>query len=221
MQQSTVTARHGRRSARAVGDRLSVVGATLLLLAACSNPVGLSSSTIVPEQSAMAYFQWLQAASGDAIQAELRSLSRANQNQQLRDIKRGLLLSSRPNATATDLAEAVRVLTAVTTADSHRNLPDDYLVFATHWLQVLQERDDLRDYISRRSDAQASLEGLQERYDDLEHRFEVLTEMRNSLEKQNTLLEQQNKLMQQQIDALTIIEQQLVDQDQNQKGNAP
>jgi hypothetical protein len=36
----------------------------------------------------------------------------------------------------------------------------------------------------------------------------------NSLEKQNGLLEQQNKLMQQQIDALTVIEQQLVGREQ-------
>lgn len=194
----------------------------LVVLASCSSPVGLSSSTIVPEQSALTYFQWLQSASGDAIQAELRSLSRSNPvNPPLRDVKRGLLLSLRPNATAVDVAEAIRVLTTITNADSHGNLPADYLVLAGLWLQVLQERGDLREYVVRQSDTQASLDSVRERYDDLEQRIELLTEQRNSLEKQNALLEQQNKLMQQQIDALTIIEQQLVEQDQGEAGPKP
>ncbi|MES2604458.1 MAG: hypothetical protein V4603_05935, partial [Pseudomonadota bacterium] len=124
-------------------------------------------------------------------------------------------------ATAADEIEAVRVLTEVVNASSHRNLPADYLIFATHWLQVLQERNDLREYVARQSDTQISLDSVRESYDELEQRIELLTEQRNSLEKQNLLLEQQNKLMQQQIDALTIIEQQLVEQDQGEAGPTP
>ena len=220
---NVVTAPTNQRSKpRASIARALCVGLLgVMLTSGCSNPVGLSSSTLVPEQSALTYFQWLQSASADAIQAEQRSLSRAAANPQLRDVKLGLLLSLRPNATTEDTVEAEHLLTTVINADAHPNLPLDYQIFAEHWLQVLQQQVQLRESSDRQNNTQVSLEELRGRYDDLEHRFEVLTEVRNSLEKQNALLEQQNRLMQQQIDALTIIEQQLVEQDQGNAGNAP
>ncbi|MES2606222.1 MAG: hypothetical protein V4603_14910, partial [Pseudomonadota bacterium] len=90
--QNATTSKNQPRFGDVAGVRASLLCLLVLaLLAGCSNPIGLSSSTIVPEQSAMTYFQWLQSASGDAMQAELRTLSRGNQaSTQLRDIKRGL-----------------------------------------------------------------------------------------------------------------------------------
>jgi|GEM_PF-4053249 len=185
----------------------------LTALVACSNPVGLSSSTLVPEQSVLAYYQWMQSANPDAVAAELRSVSGQGGRGGLQEIKRALLLSVPPDSGAAAEAEAVRLLAGVIDDAPSTAVPEDYRVFAAHWHDLLLLRRQLGESGSAQTSTQSSLDELRRTYDELEHRYEVMAAVMDSLEKQNGLLEQQNRLMQQQIDALTVIEQQLVERD--------
>lgn len=193
----------------------------LATLAACTNPVGLSSSTLVPEQPVLVYYEWLKSANPEAVAMELRSIGTGARAGGQQDVKRALLLSVPATATEADEAEAVRLLTAVAAQPPSINVTEDYRLFAAHWLDMLQLRRQLREFGSAQDRSNARLDSLRQTYDELERRYEVLTSVMDSLEKQNALLEEQNKLMQQQIEALTAIEQQLVGQDLGGAANTP
>ncbi len=202
-----------------LGNSTAACLLSLLLLSACSNPVGLASSTLVPEQPALAYYQWVNSASVEARTNELQNLATMpTANPALRDVKKALLLSIKPDAQTSDVAEAQRLLSAVT-----RNAPpalaEDYRIFASHWLEELQRRGQLQQVLAERESLRAAQEVLSKNYNELQNRLALQTETVNSLESQKTLLEQQNRLMQKQIDALTVIEQQLVEQDRQGKGS--
>ncbi len=197
------------------GCRLSLLMLSLLLLSACSSPMVLSSSTLVPEQSALAYYQWLHSASAEARNNELHNLAgMGTSSQSLRDVKKALLLSMPVEAPAADVAEAVRLLTAVA-RNPDPALAEDYRIFAGHWLEELQRRGQLQQVLAEKESLHAAQEALRKNHDDLQNRFALQSGVVTSLESQKNLLEQQNRLMQKQIDALTVIEQQLVEQDRN------
>lgn len=161
----------------------------------------------------MAYYEWIMSANPDAVTAELRSMSGIGSRGALQEIKRAMLLSVPTVADEAAEAEAISLLAGVIDDAPSTALPQDYRVFALHWHDMLLQRSKLRESGTAQNSTQSSLDELRRTYDDLERRYEVLTKLMDSLEKQNELLEQQNKLMQQQIDALTVIEQQLVEQD--------
>jgi len=191
---------------------LSAAALSCLLLAACANPVGLTSSTLTPEQSALAYYQWVRSASVEARQAELRNLRTQLQPQPQREVKMALVLSVPPTADADQVAEASRLLSDAAHVPGH-GLPDDYRILASHWLEVLALRGELHHLQRQLQEGADTLARLQQEHAVLERGYAVQSETVNSLQAQKTLLEQQNRIMQKQIDALTAIEQQLVDQD--------
>lgn len=193
--------------------RTALLCLLLAALAACSNPVGLASSTLVPEQSVLAYYEWMKSANPDAVAAELRSMSGLGGRGALQATKRALLLSVPPGAGEAAEAEALELLTGVIDQAPSTALPEDYRVFAGHWRDMLLLRRQLRESGSTQNSTESTLEDLRQTYGDLERRYQMMSDMVDSMEKQNGLLEQQNRLMQQQIDALTVIEQQLVEQD--------
>jgi hypothetical protein len=199
----------------AAAGRAGIVGfmTSVLLLSACSSPLGLSSSTLVPEQSAMAYYQWVHSASAEARSNELHNLAAMPASAQaLRDVKKALLLSMPADAPDGDAAEAVRLLTAVARNPSPA-LAEDYRIFAGYWLEELQRRGQLQQVLAEKEVLRAAQEELGKNNAALQNRLALQAETLNSLESQKNLLEQQNRLMQKQIDALTIIEQQLVEQE--------
>jgi len=207
---------HARKHQQSTSVPRAAVAVLLCLLAAlasCTNPVGLASSTLVPEQPVLVYYEWLKSASPSAVELELRSIGSGTRAGGQQDVKRALLLSVPPTATEADEAEAIRLLTAVAAQPASINVAEDYRLFASHWLDMLQLRQQLREFGSEQDRSNATLDSLRQTYDELERRYEVLTSVMDSLEKQNALLAEQNKLMQQQIEALTAIEQQLVGQD--------
>lgn len=210
-----------KHKTRVPASALTVLLCLLLALASCTNPVGLASSTLVPEQPVLVYYQWLKSASPDAVAMELRSIGSGSRAGGQQDVKRALLLSVPATATEADEAEAVRLLTAVAAQPPSITVSEDYRLFASHWLDMLQLRRQLREFGSAQDRSNATLDNLRQTYEELERRYEVLTSVMDSLEKQNALLEEQNRLMQQQIEALTAIEQQLVGQDLNGAGSAP
>jgi len=192
---------------------------SVLLLSACSSPLGLSSSTLVPEQSAMAYYQWVHSASNDARSNELNNLAAMPATAQaLRDVKKALLLSMPADAPGSEVAEAEHLLTAVVRNPSPA-LAEDYRILASIWLEELQRRAQLQQVLAERETLRAAQEELRRNFSELQNRSALQAETMNSLETQKTLLEQQNRLMQKQIDALTIIEQQLVEQERGGNGS--
>jgi len=192
---------------------------SVLLLSACSSPLGLSSSTLVPEQSAMAYYQWVHSASNDARSNELNNLAAMPATAQaLRDVKKALLLSMPADAPGSEVAEAEHLLTAVVRNPSPA-LAEDYRILASIWLEELQRRAQLQQVLAERETLRAAQEELRRNFSELQNRSALQAETMNSLETQKTLLEQQNRLMQKQIDALTIIEQQLVEQERVGNGS--
>ena len=56
--------------------RLGVL-ALLVALAGCSSPVVFTTSSLAPEQDALAYFQWIRGASAEAREVELAALRAA------------------------------------------------------------------------------------------------------------------------------------------------
>ncbi len=214
-------AREHQQSTSTLRAAVLVLLCLLAALTSCTNPVGLASSTLVPEQPVLVYYEWLKSASPAAVAIELRSMGSGARAGGQQDVKRALLLSVPATATAADEAEAVRLLTAVAAQPASINVAEDYRLFATHWLEMLQLRQQLRESGSQQDRSNASLDSLRQTYGELERRYEVLTTVMDSLERQNTLLAEQNKLMQQQIEALTAIEQQLVDQDLGGAASTP
>jgi hypothetical protein len=188
----------------------------LLLVTACSSPVGLSSSTLVPEQSALAYYQWLRSASNDAVATELRILRAQSQTQPLRDVKLALLTSLSADSEVEVQNEAARLLTEAVRLGG-TSLPEDYRLLAAYWIDVLAQRGELRKLQVQLQQGAETLERLRQEHTVLEQSYAVQTETVNSLQAQKALLEQHNRIMQKQIDALTAIEQQLVEQDQRSK----
>lgn len=211
---------------KAMQQSKSIIRRTLLRLAAvlglctlvaCESPAVISTSSVAPEQSVLAYYEWLQSASPAALETELGVLNRgASSNALQHDIKLALLLSAQSNDSddAAKEEEAMRLLNNVSNANGRDNLPVDYRIFAGSWLGYLQQRQKLRDFANLQQNSEAMLQQLENTYHDLEERYARLSQVMNSLETQNDLLAQQNKLMQQQIDALTLIEQQLVEREQ-------
>jgi hypothetical protein len=189
--------------------------ASACLLVACTAPAVITTSSVAPEQSVLAYYEWLQSASPAAIQTELSALDNERPLNQLQhDVKLALLLSAQGRDDPQKDQEALRLLENINNSQERESLPVDYRIFASHWLGYMQQRTQLRDFTNLQVNTEFTLEQLEGTYHDLAERYSRLSSVMNSLEKQNGLLEQQNKLMQQQIDALTVIEQQLVGREQ-------
>lgn len=192
-----------------------VAGALLCLLVACTSPAVITTSSVAPEQSVLAYFEWLQSASPEAIQTELNVLNRETRplNPLQHDVKLVLVLSAQGRDDPAKEDEAYRLLENVNNSAARDNLPVDYRIFAAHWEGHLQQRRQVREFSNLQQNTELMLKQLEGTYHDLEQRYSRLSSVMNSLEKQNGLLDQQNKLMQQQLDALTVIEQQLVERE--------
>jgi septal ring factor EnvC (AmiA/AmiB activator) len=171
---------------------------------------------MVPEQSALAYYQWLRSASTDAAATELRLLRAQARPQPLRDVKLALLTSLSAESDVDTQNEAARVLTEAVRLGGI-SLPEDYRLLAAYWIDVLAQRAELRKLQVQLQQSAAALETLKQERAALEQSYAVQTETVNSLQSQKALLEQHNRVMQKQIDALTAIEQQLVEQDQRNK----
>lgn len=187
------------------------------LLFACASPEVITTSTVAPEQSVLAYYEWLQAASPAAIQTEFDVVTRERPTNQLQhEIKLALLLSAQGKDDPVKELQAQRLLESINSSTARDSLPVDYRIFAGHWLAYVQQRRQMREFSNMQVNTESMLQQLEKTYHDLEQRYSRLSSVMSSLEKQNGLLAEQNKLLQQQIDALTLIEQQLVDREQPQ-----
>lgn len=194
--------------------RLGVL-ALLLALAGCSSPVVFTTSSLAPEQDALAYFQWIRGASADAREVELAALRAAvpvNPAQQ--QAKLAMLLSVPAAASEAALAEASELLRGLQAAgnDGGPGLPADYQLFITLWLDLLAVRVDLQQLGSEQQRSLSALQSAEDRLAELQQRYELLSATLVSQQRDNEELRQRNAVIQGQLDALNGIERQLIQQ---------
>ena len=197
--------------------RAALLGVLVLLLAlvGCSSPVVFTTSSLAPEQDALAYFQWIRGASADAREAELAALRAAvpvNPVQQ--QAKLAMLLSVPATASESALAEAAALLRGIQAAgnDGGPGLPADYQLFTTLWLDLLAVRVDLQQLGSEQQRSLSALQSAEDRLAELQQRYELLSATLVSQQRDNEELRQRNAVIQGQLDALNGIERQLIQQ---------
>ena len=131
-------------------------------------------------------------------------------------VKLALLLTHQKSSGTADEATALSMLEQLATSSQAESLSNDYRILATQWLELLQHRRKVRETVLLHQQTLDALNQLQSAYGQLDERYLGLARVLASLEEQNTLLAKQNVLMQKQIEALTVIEQQLADREQLQ-----
>jgi hypothetical protein len=197
--------------------RAALLGVLALLVAlvGCSSPVVFTTSSLAPEQEALAYFQWIRGASADARAAELAALRAAvpvNPAQQ--QAKLAMLLSVPAAAPAAALAEASELLRGLQAAgnDEGPGLPADYQLFTTLWLDLLAVRVELQQLGSEQQRTVSAVQSAEDRLAELQQRYDLLSATLVSQQRDNEELRQRNAVIQGQLDALNGIERQLIQQ---------
>lgn len=193
-------------------------GVLTLLLNACSSGISLSFTPPAATESAFDYYQKIRTFSAEEllvernfVQTELADTPGGSST-----VKLALLLSSENPADFANEAFAVELLEQLLSSAELDRLSNDYQVFAAQWLELLKQRQEAREIALLHQQTLDALNQLQAAYGQLDERYLGLARVLASLEEQNTLLAQQNILMQQQIEALTVIEQQLAEREQLQ-----
>ena len=194
--------------------RLGVL-ALLVALAGCSSPVVFTTSSLAPEQDALAYFQWIRGASAEAREVELAALRAAvpvNPAQQ--QAKLAMLLSVPAAASEAALAEASELLRGLQAAghDGGPGLPADYQLFTTLWLDLLAVRVELQQLGSEQQRTVSAVQSAEDRLAELQQRYHLLSATLVSQQRDNEELRQRNAVIQGQLDALNGIERQLIQQ---------
>jgi hypothetical protein len=188
------------------GSRIALLCGVLLCaaLTACNSPVSFATSEVSTEQSALSYYAWLQQASAEAITAEQAKLSAVVTPvppQQL--VKQAMLLTMAETATAEQFIQAQQLLQQAT----------EYQLFGQHWSKVLELRQ-ARLLLIQQGDAQlVAINQAQTSQAELQQRYNLLSNTLVQRERQVTELQQRLDVLQKQLNALTGIEQQLVEQE--------
>jgi hypothetical protein len=193
-------------------------------LTACNSPVGFATSEVSTEQSALSYYAWLQQASAEAITAEQAKLSAVVTPvppQQL--VKQAMLLTMADTASAEQLAQAQQLLEQAQAlpvvaapggmSTNMANLATEYQLFGQHWRKVLELRQ-ARQLLIQQGEAQLlAINQAQTSQEELQQRYNLLSNTLVQRERQVTELQQRLEVLQKQLNALTGIEQQLVEQE--------
>ena len=216
------TSRHNNIEDSATGVNFSSLLLILLVMAltlnACNS--GISPTYIPPAatETAYDYFQKIDSLTAEAMAAEktqLESIMSVSPDS-INTVKLALLLTHQKSSGTADEATALSMLEQLATSSQAESLSNDYRILATQWLELLQHRRKVRETVLLHQQTLDALNQLQSAYGQLDERYLGLARVLASLEEQNTLLAKQNVLMQKQIEALTVIEQQLADREQLQ-----
>lgn len=189
-----------------------------IILGACSSGISLTYTPQAATETAYDYYQKLGTLTEEEIAEEKVLLEAAISAapEAVSAVKLALLLTHDEATGGADEALAVSMLEQITPTNQTENLSNDYRVLAKQWLELLQQRKKARETTLLHEQTLTALNQLQTAYGQLDARYLGLARVLASLEEQNTLLAKQNVLMQQQIEALTVIEQQLAEREQLQ-----
>lgn len=196
--------------------RIGALAVACLILSHCNSAISVSYIPPATTDSAHDYYQKMRSLSATEQHDELQNLQSAltQNNNPTNAIKMATLLSWRENTDVTELSAAVAMLQQTLTSQHSEQISTDYRVLAEQLLELLQQRLELHEITLSLHQTRSSLEQMQSAYGQLDERYLGLARVLASLEQQNSLLARQNVLMQQQIEALTVIEQQLAEREQ-------
>jgi hypothetical protein len=124
-------------------------------------------------------------------------------------------------ATPATEAEAAELLDSVLAVGSSPTLPEDYWQFVPRWREVLRLRTQVREFTAAREQDRALLAEIELSNQVLEEKYQGIIAVLGTLERQKTLLEEQRQLLRAQLEALTAIEQQLVEQESVDRDSVP
>ena len=182
----------GRRILRQAVQSLQLI--TLSLLAsACgtssSGPLFLPAADTPENYSVHAYYNWLDSADTEEIDTERVRLE-SEERDLTRDVQLALVYSVPETASIEQEQQAIELLSTLEPPGGVRfGVRGAYSDFARIWRDVLQQRQALRN---------------------------TETELVEALKIQNRQLQEESRRLQEQIDALTTIEQQLIEREQSQ-----
>jgi hypothetical protein len=131
-------------------------------------------------------------------------------------VKLALILSWGESSSAEDEALATKLLEALVSDPQAPPMTIDYQNFVAQWLELLQHRLTVRETLLVHKLTVDALNQLQDVYEQLHERNVTLEKAMAKLEQHNAQLSKQYLRMQQQIEALTVIEQQLAEREQTQ-----
>ena len=198
--------------------RLLLLVSLQLLVSACSSGLSLSYTPPTSEETAFDYYQKIKTLTSEELALEQ---SRIEEDRLINDsavntVKLAILLGWEEQAEANAETLAINLLENLQAGVQRETMSVDYKIFSDHWLELLRQRQKMREFtILYQQTLDAQME-LQTAYSQLDEKYLGLARILASMEEQNTLLARQNVLMQQQIEALTIIEQQLAEREQTQ-----
>lgn len=196
--------------------------AALLLLSACGTPGELVERTLpeppVPARfGALEYLAWLQDAPPAELGVELERLEQEGPRASLVDkVQLALLLSASSRADAEGKRRAREILGTVGREFILAQRSRDYLTFAGVWHSVLMLRDRLAAASGSLDALRLALEEAQARNARSDLELKSARDAREEGERQVEELELQIKSLKKQIEALTSIEQQLIERERQQ-----
>lgn len=191
---------------------------SLLAMNACSSGISLTFTPPTEAESVFDYYHKVQSMTSEQYAVEQAQIEQELQSSDLASskIKLAVLLGKTTDSLPENELRAINLLESVKSGTATASLSTDYQVFAGHWLEMLRQRQKARELSALQQQSLTTLQELQSAYSQLDERYLGLARLIASLERQNQLLANQNLLMQQQIEALTVIEQQLAEREQAQ-----
>lgn len=195
-----------------------VLAGTAAVLLTCTSGISVTYTPPAASESVIDYHRKI-ANLTDAELAEEIGLKQTEYDASgdaLRAVQLAMALSSREATNGASLEHAIELLQRAFAISQATPMANDDRVYAEQRLELLRSRQQLLELNNLLQQTRESLSQMQVAYSQLDERYLGLARILASLEQQNTLLAEQNKLMQQQLEALTVIEQQLADREQLQ-----
>ena len=183
----------------------------MLAISGCANTTSIPLQ-LARYQSALDYYAWLIQASGDAISTEKSRLESNPELIMTREdkVRLALILGYGNEPKAREQAQVL--LRSFTDNPSLLPpLPDDYQILGLLWTDYLALMNDLDSDRANTKALQQQIEHQHSDYQALLMQVLQQDELLATIEQNNRLLQRQNSLLQQQLEALTDIEEQLMD----------
>jgi predicted nucleic acid-binding protein len=195
---------------------------SLMLVAVMTGCAGTASIPLqlTRYRSVLDYYAWVAAADTEALNGELDQLqatAASDPGNTENAVRMALVLGTRNEAD--DRQQALDLLHAV--AENPPLLPvtgSEYLILGQLWADYLQTGTSLVAEQDAHLHAMAELQKQKRDYEALLQQILQQDEVLSTMQRNSRLLENQNSLLQQQLEALTDIEQQLMDRGSEDDG---
>lgn len=169
-----------------------------------------------PMESVLGYYQRMVISDQEARTAEIHMLS--GQGSSMSNTVKLALLTGM-DGDRQDIAQAINLLSGLPGSDGGDQLQEgEYRQFGIFWLQYLQTLRSLQVFSEQLGTSQEAYRNMMTAYEGLLVQTLRQDELLAGMQRNTLLLEKQNSLLLQQLQALTAIEQQLVENEQAEPG---